>query len=128
MIFFHAKNKRIGDLVAGTIVVHERKAKKKRKVSALEREIEIRGLTKKDLVVEEWAFRALGQKEWNLVKVYCNRILQLPLAEREQLTEEMADILFPKIGIEKDRKTNEEVENTLFILYLLLQEEWEFEL
>jgi uncharacterized RDD family membrane protein YckC len=117
MIFFHAKNKRIGDLVAGTIVVHERKAKKKRKVSALEREIGIRGLTKKDLVVEEWAFRALGQKEWNLVKTYCNRILQLPLAEREQLTNEIADILFPKIGIIKDGKTNEEVENTLFILF-----------
>ena len=29
MIFFHPKNKRIGDLMAGTIVVHERKAKKK---------------------------------------------------------------------------------------------------
>ncbi|MFL6518461.1 MAG: RDD family protein, partial [Bacillus sp. (in: firmicutes)] len=30
MIFFHSKHKRLGDLVAGTIVVHERKAKRKK--------------------------------------------------------------------------------------------------
>ncbi|WP_223631568.1 RDD family protein, partial [Pseudomonas atacamensis] len=33
MVFFHSKHKRLGDLVAGTIVVHERKAKRKKKLS-----------------------------------------------------------------------------------------------
>jgi uncharacterized RDD family membrane protein YckC len=128
MIFFHSKNKRIGDLVAGTIVVHERKAKKKKRLSAIEKEIDYRGLTKDDLVIEEWAFRSLGTKEWNLVKTYSDRLLQLPLKERVQLTNKMAEILFPKIGIEIMGKEVLELENTLLILYLLLKEEWEFEL
>ena len=128
MIFFHPKNKRIGDLVAGTIVVHERKAKKKSRLSAIEKEIERRGLSKDDLVIEEWAFRSLGAKEWNLVKTYSHRLLQLPISERVQLTNKMAEILLPKIGIEVEGKEVYELENALLILYLLLKEEWEFEL
>jgi uncharacterized RDD family membrane protein YckC len=128
MIFFHSKNKRIGDLVAGTIVVHERKRKKKRKSSALEKEMNDRGLTTKELEIEEWMLKSFGTKEWNLVKTYSNRILQLPASEREQMTKKTAEILLPKMGIEIDGKTNIELENYLFILYLQLKEEWEFEL
>ena len=128
MIFFHSKNKRIGDLVGGTMVVHERKAKKKSKLSAIEKEIERRGLSKDDLEIEEWAFRSLEAKEWNLVKTYSHRLLQLPINERVQLTNKMAEILLPKIGIEIEGKEASELENILLILYLFLKEEWEFEL
>ncbi|MBZ5751565.1 RDD family protein [Metabacillus rhizolycopersici] len=128
MIFFHPKNKRIGDLVAGTIVVHERKTKKKSRLSAIEKEIERRGLSKDDVEIEEWAFRSLGAKEWNLVKTYSHRLLQLPKDERVQLTNKMAEILLPKIGIEIEGKEASELENALLTLYLFLKEEWEFEL
>lgn len=128
MIFFHAKNKRIGDLVAGTIVVHERKSKKKKRLSAIEKEIERRGLSKADVNMEEWAFRSLGEKEWNLVKAYSHRLLQLPKDERMPLTSKMAEILLPKIGIDIEGKEMAELENILLTLYLILKEEWEFEL
>ena len=54
MIFFHSKHKRLGDLVAGTIVVHERKTKRKKKLSPLENEIERRGLSKDELTIDDW--------------------------------------------------------------------------
>lgn len=128
MVFFHSKNKRIGDLVAGTIVVHERRTKNTRKLSPLDKEINSRGLTKENSIIEGLVLRSLGKKEWELLKTYSNRILQLKVEEREQLTKKVAEILFPKIGLNVQGKTNEELENNLFILYLLLRDEWEFEL
>lgn len=128
MIFFHSKHKRIGDLVAGTIVVHERKAKRTRKQSAIEKEIKKRGLTRDDLILEEWALNSLGMKDWNLVKTYSSHLHQLPITERELLTKQMANILFPRIGLEMAGKTDRDLENILLVLYLILLEEWEYEL
>ncbi|WP_404456760.1 RDD family protein [Virgibacillus necropolis] len=128
MVFFHPKHKRLGDLVAGTIVVHERKGKRNKKMSSIEKEIEFRGLQASDLSIDEWTLKTLGTKEWNLLKTYSNRLLQLPYSERGELTREIATILFSKVGLETEYKTTRELENTLLILYLLLKEEWEFEL
>ncbi|QCJ42780.1 RDD family protein [Bacillus sp. S3] len=128
MIFFHSKHKRLGDLVAGTIVVHERKAKRKKKLTPIEKEIENRGLTKNDLILDEWTLKSLGLKEWKLISTYVSRFHQVPSEEKSQLTKQIADILFPKIGVEVFGKLESELEDTLLVLYLLLQEEWEFEL
>lgn len=128
MIFFHSKHKRIGDLVAGTIVVHEKKAKKKKKLTAVEKEIEKRGLSKDDLTLDEWALKPLGTKDWNLINTYSNRFLQLPNDERYQLTKQVADILLLKIGLDMKGKNDHELENILLVLYLILKDEWEFEL
>ncbi|MFP5111964.1 RDD family protein [Bacillaceae bacterium C204] len=128
MIFFHSKHKRLGDLVAGTIVVHERKAKRKKKQSPLEKEIESRCLSEVDLTIDEWTLKSLGMKEWKLVNTYVNRFLQIPLTERNQLTEQISELLFPKIGLDPTGKTTVDLENILLVLYLRLSEEWEFEL
>ena len=128
MIFFHSQHKRLGDLVAGTIVVHERKAKGKKKLSPIEKEIARRGLSVEDLELGEWTLKSIEMKDWNLVKTYANRLLQLPPGERGQLTRQMADILFPKLGIDTVGKTIEQLEDTLLVIYLHLQQEWEFEL
>ncbi|MFI8684373.1 RDD family protein [Rossellomorea sp. NPDC077527] len=128
MIFLHSKHKRLGDIVAGTIVVHERRVKGKRKEKTIEKEIRQRGLQKEDLSVEEWTLKQLGSKEWSLIKTYANRFSQLPLAERNHLSKKLADILFPKLGIDMEGKTYEELENTLLLLYVALREEWEIEL
>ncbi|MBV7506487.1 RDD family protein [Bacillus sp. sid0103] len=127
MIFFHSKHKRLGDLVAGTIVVHERKAKRKKK-SPIEAEVNNRGLHIDDLTIDQWTLKSLGKKEWKLVSTYVSRFLQIPLAERNQLTEQISELLFPKIGLDPAGKTTTELENTLLVLYLILCEEWEFEL
>ncbi|MBN8192225.1 RDD family protein [Bacillus sp. NTK074B] len=128
MIFLHSRHKRVGDIVAGTIVVHERRIKGKRKEKAIEKEVRLRGLQKEDLSVEEWTLKQLGAKEWRLVKTYANRFGQLPRSERNHLSKKLADILFPKLGIDMEGKTYEELENTLLLLYLAMKEEWEIEL
>ncbi|MBY0120465.1 RDD family protein [Bacillus sp. S/N-304-OC-R1] len=128
MIFFHSKHKRIGDLVAGTIVVHERRTGKKKRLSPLEKEIERRGLTKENIKLEDAVIKSFSQKDWHLVKTYCNRFLQLSDEERIILTRQVADIVFPKAGVLLSGKNFKEIENVLLILYLNLRDEWEYEL
>lgn len=129
MIFFHPKHKRLGDLVAGTIVVHERKAKaKKKKLTDIEKEIHNRGLSKDHLVIDEWTLKSFKEKDWKLLKTYIGRFQQLTEIERVQLTRQIADLLLPKIGIDAAGKNTEDLENILLVLYLHLRDEWEFEL
>lgn len=128
MVFFHSKHKRVGDLVAGTIVVHERKAKKQKKLSALEKEIAQRGLSTNNLVIDEWGLKSFDAKDWKLINTYANRFPELPLHEKTPLTKQVAEIIFPKVGLELEGKTEREVEDTLLVIYLILKEEWEYEL
>ncbi|WP_312469563.1 RDD family protein [Neobacillus sp.] len=128
MIFFHSKHKRLGDIVAGTIVVHERKVKRKKKLSAIEKEIQNRGISKDDFIIDDWTLKSIGNKDWKLVSTYASRFTQLSLEERNQLTKQIADILFPKIGLEVAGKNEADLENTLLVLYLILRDEWEFEM
>jgi len=127
MIFFHPKHKRLGDLVAGTIVVHERK-EKSNKLSPIEKEIEQRGLSKEEIMIDEWTLQSIDQKDWNLIKTYSERLLQLEQVERDDLTQQVAQLIFPKLGWDLVGKTNHDVENALLVLYLNLREEWEYEL
>ncbi len=128
MIFFHSKHKRLGDLVAGTIVVHERRGKKKKKNSKLDKLIAKKGISAEVGLVDEWALRSLGAKEWKLLKTYAERFNTLNTDDRIVLTRKMADILFPKIGLDPTSKHYDELEDMLLMLYLQMKEEWEYEL
>ena len=129
MIFFHSKHKRLGDLAAGTLVVHEKITQHKRKKkSSIEKVIAARGLTKDDVAFESWQLRALVQKDWQLLRTFCQRYERLPLHEKHQLTNKVASILLPKVGKTIDKHRVTETENTLFVLYLHVKDEWEYEL
>ncbi|AST91530.1 RDD family protein [Sutcliffiella cohnii] len=128
MVFFHSKHKRVGDIVAGTIVVHERSKKKKDKKSSMEEELNLRGLYIGSQLLDKDVVSSYNQKDWELVKVYYNRFLQLPYNERVDITEKLAIILLPKAGVNLSTLSQNEKENYLLFLYILLKEEWEYEL
>ncbi|WP_042144129.1 RDD family protein [Paucisalibacillus sp. EB02] len=126
-IFFHSKHKRLGDLVAGTIVVHERGAKKQG-TSKIDKEILRRGLTKESLSLEDFALRSLGKKEWELLRIYSGKFLNIKLDDRVQLTRQLSTKLLPKVGLDARDKEITELENILLTLYLITKDEWEYEL
>lgn len=126
MVFFHPRHKRLGDIVSGTIVVHEREAKKKE--SHIEKAIESRRLSKESLPVSDLDIKSLGAKEWKLLKTYSERMLQLEASESMELTNRMAVILLPKVNLRVKGRTIRELENILLVLYLVLRDEWEYEL
>ncbi|WP_409274941.1 RDD family protein [Neobacillus sp. SCS-31] len=128
MIFFHKQHKRLGDLVAGTIVIHERKVKKGKKSSPLETEMKNRGVSKETLALDDWTIKSFSAKDWKLINTYAARFLQLPKNEKTELTKQVAAILLTKAGVEWHTQTEAELENNLLAIYLHLKEEWEFEM
>jgi hypothetical protein len=97
-------------------------------MTRIEKEISERGLSKDNLQLDEWELKRFNQKDWQLIKTYSNRFLQLSVDDRILLTRQIAKILSPKLGISSDEKSYEELENLLLVLYLVLRDEWEFEL
>lgn len=127
MIFLHSQHKRIGDLAAGTLVIYQRKTKRKKKKNPLEKEIEKRLNTHQiSLELDEWTKKKIGICEWELLNTYMLRRASLALKEHESMTMQVAGILLPLLGVETANKPLEEVENTLFALYVLLREDWQY--
>ena len=128
MIFFQAKHQRIGDLVAGTVVILEIRRKEKRVKARVEKELDQKNVQLSRIILDEWSKKRIGLREWNLLKTYVNRRQALSIQERERLTIQVAKILLPLIGGEIGNRIFTELEKDLLVLYLLLREEWEFEL
>lgn len=129
MIFLHSQHKRIGDLAAGTLVVYQRKTKRKKSgKTPLDKEIKRRLNTHPiSLELDEWSKKKIGITEWELLNTYMIRRASLALKERETMTMQVAGILLPLLGVDVAYKPLEEVENTLFALYILLREDWQYE-
>lgn len=124
MIFFHSKHKRIGDLVAGTIVIYERKRKKRK--NPYQKELTKRNIDPDRIVLDEWSKKKIGAREWNLLKTYVDRRKTLANMDREKLTLKVAGVLFPLVQIDYSGKSPEEIEVDLLALYMVLREDWEF--
>ncbi|CAG9623575.1 hypothetical protein BACCIP111883_04393 [Sutcliffiella rhizosphaerae] len=126
MIFFHSKHKRVGDIVAGTIVVHERGNKKKKKRTKLDSLLEEKGIYSTVPIVEEWAIRQLTAKDWKLIQTYASRFGSLQQRDRSDLTLKVSNLLFPKIGLDTSNKNFYELEGMLLALYVQMKEEWDY--
>ncbi|MEC3883698.1 RDD family protein [Halobacillus sp. HZG1] len=129
MVFFHPQHKRLGDLVGGTIVIHERKKQRsKKKQTLVEKEIEKRDLESGQLVIGDWEKQNVTKKDWNLLKTYVYRYPTLKPEEKNNMTREVAEILLPKLELEDGTKSEDELATRLYAAYIELREEWEFHL
>ncbi|KAB8137873.1 RDD family protein [Gracilibacillus oryzae] len=123
LIFLHPKHKRLGDMTAGTLVVHEYQLSKKE--SRLEKQIHNKGLSKEMLELNSLQLNQFNKKDWELLSAYCQRISDLPIEEKNNLTNQVADILLAKIDL-SGQSVSRSKEDQLFLLYLHLKEEWEY--
>lgn len=128
MIFLHSKHKRLGDIVGGTLVVHERGKKKKKKRTPVEQEIEKRGVSKENIEVDDWTLQQMTPRDWELIKTYADRITKVKGHEREELTKDVAAILLPKVGLVLEGKSSDKLEDELLAFYLQMRDEWDIQL
>ncbi|MGZ0049850.1 RDD family protein [Brevibacillus gelatini] len=120
--FFHPRDKRIGDLVAGTIVVVEsggrtslfqkRKAQKQGAVSA------------EPLVLTEQQKQALTREDWQLLSAFITRQSSLAEAKKLELAENIARLLQKKLEYSEEQARQEAPIVFLQRLYRTLQSEW----
>lgn len=124
MVYFHPRNKRLGDLVAGTLVVHERASKRGR--SKFNKLIQSRNLPLEHVSVDEHTIRSVTREEWMLLKTYADYLLDVSNKERIDLTNKLSFAILHRFGIDPSGKSNRDLEDILLTLYLLLKEEWDF--
>ncbi|ENH96440.1 RDD domain containing protein [Gracilibacillus halophilus YIM-C55.5] len=123
LVFLHSKHKRLGDITAGTIVIHEHQRKKHNKVDKF---IQEKGWSKEQLSIDHYQRQKIDYHDWQLLQTYCQRLITLSLDQKESLTQQVGRILLPKINREPDQLPIDQQEAMLFILYLHLREEWEY--
>ncbi|KMK75065.1 RDD family protein [Alkalihalobacillus pseudalcaliphilus] len=129
LIFLHSKHKRLGDIVGGTIVVHERRTKRtKKKESPLEKEIFQRGLRVEQLKVEPYQLEAIREREWEMLRTYAERFTTVSVRQRDPLTKKLADIILPLVQLKETNLSMTDKENILLLLYVSLQDDWDFDL
>lgn len=127
MIFFHPMHRRLGDLASGTIVVHERRRRRKRKLSSVDKAIAKRGIHPDRIILNEWSKKKVTSKEWELLMTYLNRPKSQSDFERDLMTEKVAKILFPILELSLENKNANQLEADLMAVYLQLRDDWEYE-
>lgn len=127
LVFFHAENKRLGDLTAGTIVVHDRdRSRKIKRSDPIGKVLRLNHWAVDDYAFDQFLLSQLQEKDFQLVETYCKRYATLPDYERDHLTREVAEIILPKLGIDTNINRTREVGQILFVLYLNLRDEWSY--
>ncbi|WP_440896445.1 RDD family protein [Amphibacillus sp. Q70] len=127
LILVHSKHKRLGDLVAGTIVVHDQGlGRKKNKKDPIEKVIRRNNWTEDTIQFDSFLLDQVKERDFELVKTYCQRYLTLANYEKDKLTRQVGDILLPKLAIDPQDRQAREIEQILFVLYLKLRDQWDY--
>lgn len=124
-MFVHPSDKRLGDLAAGTIVVHDRRDNKARARARLEKWLRKRAVpTYLNIHLEPSTLRgAITREDWVLVENYVERMPTLNRYKRYELAWHLAARLGGKLQIVENAQLRDP-ESFMIQLYYQLYEEW----
>jgi uncharacterized RDD family membrane protein YckC len=122
--FFHPQDKRLGDLVAGTIVVVEsgRTARPSRK------KVTQQSLQMHDhpqvLELDERQKQLITREDWQLLTSFLDRQSSLAPEKRKELGTQMASLLSKKLGVQDEPLVRHDPIAFLTLVHRDLQKEW----
>lgn len=125
VIFFHPQHQRIGDLVAGTIVVYQNRGMSGKEQKRRRQTVDQLSQTVEPLPLETLARKKFTLDDWTLLAAYVHKNADLSPWEREKTTLKIARILLPKAGLDPDEKSAQLCRQNLEALYLTLRDDWE---
>ena len=96
-MYFNKSHKRLGDFVAGTVVVHDRKPDEGQVIWSMPADSKISGETS-----------SLTDADLQVLETFLERRLDLPLDIRRSTAERLAALYVAKLNIERDPKTTNE--------------------
>ena len=124
-IFFHPKHQRIGDLVAGTIVIYQNPGATEKELKQQAQLLEKLNRTVAPLDLDPLTRRSFTLDDWQLLAVYIRKKSTLTNSEKKNITETIARHLLPKAGLNLEERPSVYYEQDLTALYLALRSEWE---
>ncbi|MFP3392818.1 RDD family protein [Brevibacillus sp. SIMBA_040] len=120
---FHPRDKRIGDLVAGTIVVMESGQTpsffQKRTMKKLQEQVSMEPLS-----LSEVQKQAITREDWQLLSTFISRLSSLSKNKKQELGLQIAATLSKKLGMEEMAMVRENPLLFLQGLYNQLRDEW----
>ncbi|MFZ5597213.1 MAG: RDD family protein [Bacillota bacterium] len=125
-ILAHPRNKRVGDMIANTVVVHDSSREllsaRKRMAASLSRwsgaQVEIN--------LTDGQREAITAEDWRMLSAYIERLSQLSPPRAAELGKRMAGHFYDLMGIEKDKTSgNAGPQAFLVALYRQIRSEWE---
>ncbi|GIO06350.1 hypothetical protein J31TS6_23780 [Brevibacillus reuszeri] len=121
--FFHPRDKRIGDLVAGTLVVMESGQTpsfiQKRRMKKLQEHVSMAPLS-----LSEVQKQAITREDWQLLSTFISRLSSLSKDKKQELGQQIAATLSKKLGMEEVVMVRENPLLFLQGLYNQLRDEW----
>ncbi len=124
-MFLHPSDKRLGDMAAGTIVVHDRREDKRRARRRLQKWLQSRPMPQHPPVaLDPVKLRErIGREEWVLIESYVERMPALNIHKRYELGWELAAAIGSRLQIEGNVQLRDP-ESFMLQLYGMLHDEW----
>jgi uncharacterized RDD family membrane protein YckC len=126
--FLHPRDKRIGDMVAGTVVIYDSAGKKRSRDKERIRENIGDGLqlqTRQGLQLEEHQKRAVTREDWLMLSAFVQRMDGLSERKRAELAAGMARHFIARMELTVEFLRGVPEVSFLLAVYEQLQEHWE---
>lgn len=122
--FFHPQDKRIGDLVAGTVVVSEGGTKNglRNKPST---HLSHAGMLSTSLTLDERQKQKFTREDWQLLTSFLERMKSLSPDKRKELASQLANLYTTKLELAVDRQELADPVAFLQQLHQVLRQEWQ---
>jgi hypothetical protein len=123
--FFHPGDKRIGDMVAGTIVVRENRRQSLVQKKRLDKEWRQWNPDRLGITLDEEAKRRIDRKDWQMLSSYIERLPLLTDAKKRELGTKLARHLVDK-GVWEDKQiAGTDPVRFLMAVFQQVKEEWQ---
>jgi uncharacterized RDD family membrane protein YckC len=122
-MFLSSKDKRVGDMVAGTMVVIEARFERVKRRKQLEKAIARKNYPEIALHIEEAPRQGITAKDWQLLQAWVERVPTMPDAKLAELGAPIAHYFAMKL--DQDSAITNDVSAFLVKLYETLREDWE---
>ncbi|QRG70668.1 RDD family protein [Brevibacillus choshinensis] len=121
--FFHPQDKRLGDLVAGTIVVAESSSTGPSRKKGQQQALPIMG-EGRALDLDERQKGLITREDWQLLSSFIQRQASLSPEKRKELATQLAGLLAKKLGLPEEPVVNGDPLVFLQQLHANLQKDW----
>ncbi|MBP1990896.1 RDD family protein [Paenibacillus eucommiae] len=123
IMLFSSKDKRIGDMVAGTIVVTEPGRERLQRKKGIDKSVAAWEGRLPDLNLDDAARRRVTPEDWQLIAAWMERLSGMSAARREEFSQPIFRHFVVKLQHESEGLYDASA--YLIALYLALREDWE---
>lgn len=124
--FFHSHDKRLGDMVAGTVVVYDEGLLHDKKRRQMEKTIS-RGWRQIPLSLSAEQRQCLRYEDWSMLSLFIEQLPGYSMRERDQLALRLAKHLREKLGLLEEVRTGFGETPFLISLYKEIRSDWEIQ-